>query len=116
MPLLKIVTSAQPSDAVAQRLLADGSKLIAERLGKPESYVMTILESSARMTFAGSSEPACYVELKSVGRFTPEVTRSLSAELCEFLESVLAVPQARIYIEFGDAPGHLWGHAGSTFG
>jgi phenylpyruvate tautomerase len=116
MPLLRIATSVEPSVAVRTRLLAELSKWVAERLGKPEAYVMTLFEPGIPMTFGGRSEPACYVELKNIGRFSDEVTRGLSLELCEFLESALSVPKARIYIEFAEATGHLWGHDGGTFG
>ncbi len=115
MPLLKISTSIASSPDHA-RLLANLSQLVAERLSKPESYVMTSIEHPARMTFGGTTEPACYVELKNVGRFRPELTKRLSAELCERLSSGLGVPKGRIYIEFGDADGYLWGHDGETFG
>jgi len=115
MPLLKITTSTDPSPA-NDKLLANLSQLVAERLGKPESYVMTAIEHPARMTFGGTAEPTCYVELKNIGRFTPDLTERLSAELCERLSTGLGVQKGRIYIEFSDAQGYLWGHDGDTFG
>jgi phenylpyruvate tautomerase PptA (4-oxalocrotonate tautomerase family) len=115
MPLLRITTSAPASPGHA-KLLSELSRYVAEQLGKPESYVMTAIEHPAGMTFGGTSEPACYVELKNVGHFTPELTLKLSAELCQRLEHVLGVEKRRIYIEFGDAQGYLWGHDGDTFG
>jgi phenylpyruvate tautomerase PptA (4-oxalocrotonate tautomerase family) len=115
MPFLRITTSTPPSPDHA-RLLTNLSKLMAERLRKPESYMMTAIEHPERMTFGGTTEPTCYVELKNVGRFTPELTQRLSAELCERLSAALGVPPNRIYIEFDDAEGYLWGHDGDTFG
>jgi phenylpyruvate tautomerase PptA (4-oxalocrotonate tautomerase family) len=115
MPLLRITTSTAPSPDHA-RLLSNLSRLVAERLGKPESYVMTAIEHPERMTFAGTTEPTCYVEVKNIGRFTPDLTQRLSAEICERLSAALGVPPGRIYIEFGDAEGYLWGHDGETFG
>lgn len=115
MPLLKITTSVAATPEHAE-LLASLSRLLAERLGKPESYMMTAIEHPDRMTFGGTTAPTCYVELKNVGRFTPELTRRLSAELCERLSAALGVAKDRIYIEFSDAQGYLWGHDGDTFG
>jgi phenylpyruvate tautomerase PptA (4-oxalocrotonate tautomerase family) len=115
MPLLKITTSTDPAPE-NDKLLANLSRLVAERLGKPESYVMTAIEHPARMTFAGSTEPTCYVELKNIGRFTSDQTQRLSAELCERLSAGLGVPKERIYIEFADVEAYLWGHDGDTFG
>jgi phenylpyruvate tautomerase PptA (4-oxalocrotonate tautomerase family) len=115
MPLLKITTSVPPAREHG-KLLANLSQLCADRLGKPESYVMTAIDHPSLMTFAGTTEPACYVELKNVGRFSSELTQRLSAELCERLSTGLGVAKNRIYIEFADAEGYLWGHDGETFG
>ena len=117
MPLARVVSSADPPDAAtAERLLGELSKLLSAELGKPEAYVMTCLEPRAAMTFAGTREPSAYVEVKNVGRFTPERTRSLSAALCPLVGKALGVSPNRVYIEFTDAQGHLWGYDGDTFG
>lgn len=115
MPLAKLTTSAPNAQAVAGRLLGALSRLLADRLHKPEQYVMTCLDAPARMTFAGSAEPSAYLELKSIGRFDSQQTRQLSAALCELIARELELPASRIYIEFADAQGYLWGHDGDTF-
>ena len=116
MPLLRIVTSANPPEKTRSPLLAELSRFVADKLRKPESYVMTSLVTDATMTFAGTPEPACFVELKNIGTFSAEQTATLSAELCTRLEKAIGVPSNRIYIEFTNAQGHLWGHDGETFG
>ena len=115
MPLLKIQTSAKPSSERAGALLRTLSKLVAKELAKPEAYVMTAIESGALMTFGGTDAPAAYVELKSIGHFTPEQTKELSALLCKELAKALDVPENRTYIEFADGTGYLWGYDGDTF-
>src|SRR5690349_22130188 len=115
MPLLKLTTSTPPKPENAA-MLASLSRLVAELLGKPESYMMTAIEHPTAMTFGGTTEPTCFVELKNVGRFRPELTKRLSEEICARLSSGLGVKADRIYIEFADADGYLWGHDGSTFG
>ena len=68
MPLIKIQTSVTSlDDETVNQLLQSLSAKLAKHLGKPESYVMTALESGIKMTFAGTFEPVCYVEIKSVG-------------------------------------------------
>jgi phenylpyruvate tautomerase len=89
--------------------------LLARELGKPETYVMTCLEPRARMTFAGTDEPSCYVEVKNVGTFTPDLTSRLSAAITDRLAAGLAVAKRRIYVEFADARPHMWGFDGDTF-
>ena len=117
MPLVNVCCSNPLQDqAGADALLLELSRSVAELLGKPERYVMTCLVPPTRMTFGGSTDPACYVELKSIGQMSPEVTSKLSAALCQSVEKHLGVPSARTYIEFSDAKGYLWGWNGSTFG
>jgi len=117
MPLLNVYTSAEPPGPErADALLKDLSATLARSLGKPEAYVMTSLVPRARMSFGGTFAPACYAELKNIGRFSADETSRLSAELTRKLSEGLGVAADRIYIEFQNAEPHLWGHDGGTFG
>ncbi|HEY9827941.1 MAG TPA: phenylpyruvate tautomerase MIF-related protein [Stenomitos sp.] len=116
MPLLKIQTSVQPEPHAVADLLKHLSAQLAQHLGKPESYVMTAFEAGLPMTFGGTTEPTCYVEIKSIGSMNPQQTQTMSRELCQALEAALGVSKARIYIEFADAKGSMWGWNGTTFG
>ena len=118
MPLLSVKTSAPPPAAgELDALLLEISSRIADRLGKPEAYVMTCFEGNVPMSFGGrTEEPVCYLELKSVGTLSPALTRAVSADLCDLIEQRLGVPAARTYIEFAGTEGHLWGWNGGTFG
>ena len=70
MPLITVKTNI--ADVQAPDLLLKGlSAALATATGKPESYVMTLLDSGVTMTFAGSEEPCAYVEIKSIGALTP---------------------------------------------
>jgi len=112
MPYLSVETNADVADEPT--LLAGLSQVVAEMLGKPESYVMVHLESNARMLFAGSAAPAAYVQLKSLG-LPAERTADYSATLCAFLGSSLGIDAARIYIEFSAPERHMWGWNNATF-
>jgi phenylpyruvate tautomerase PptA (4-oxalocrotonate tautomerase family) len=117
MPLVRIVSNQPaPSPQRAEALLKDVSQCVSRLLGKPERWVMTCIDPTSAMTFAGTTEPTCYVEVKSIGSLAPNTTQQLSFELCALLSKHLAVPANRTYIEFNDAVGHLWGYDGSTFG
>lgn len=80
MPLLKITTNTGAAPH-PETLLPELSRRVAALLGKPEAYVMVLLEAERVMSFAGSTKPALCAELKNVGRFTPDQTARLSAEL-----------------------------------
>ncbi len=117
MPLIKIQSSVSaPEQAVIKDLLKTLSAKLAKHLGKPESYVMTAFESNENMSFAGTFDPVCYIEVKSVGKMSSQVTKSMSKDFCQEIEAKLGVPQNRTYIEFADAQGSMWGWNGSTFG
>lgn len=115
MPLISVRTSAAaPADSKA--LLGELSRSLATLLGKPERYVMTLLESEVPMTFAGDPAPACYVEVKSIGALEGESTGGISSTICELIERHLGIPADRTYIGFEDVPARLWGWNGGTFG
>jgi len=115
MPLLSLFTSAElPADRAAW--LRQLSGLLARALDKPEEYVMVIANPRPEMTFGGTSEPACYGELKNVGKLSAAEVEGLSAQLCQALSGALGVPADRIYLEFTNADGALWGWDGTTFG
>jgi 2C-methyl-D-erythritol 2,4-cyclodiphosphate synthase len=117
MPLLNLFSSAvPPAEPALSQLLAAFSKLLAHELGKPERYVMVGLAPRLEMSFAGNREPACYAELKNVGQLSPEKVEQLSEVLCDAIAKALALPLDRIYIEFTNADGALWGFDGGTFG
>ncbi|HEY9845904.1 MAG TPA: phenylpyruvate tautomerase MIF-related protein [Candidatus Caenarcaniphilales bacterium] len=117
MPLIKVQTSAStPDKSQVSTLLQSLSASLAKHLGKPESYVMTAFEPNTTMTFGGTSEPACYVEIKSVGTMSSTLTKTMSQDFCQQIGQVLNIPGNRIYIEFADAKGAMWGWNGSTFG
>lgn len=117
MPLLKIQTSiSTPEPAQVEALLKGLSAKLAKHLGKPESYVMTAFEASVPMTFGGTTEPACYVEIKSVGTMQPAQTQAMSQDFCAEIAAQLGVAKNRVYIEFADAKGAMWGWNSTTFG
>jgi phenylpyruvate tautomerase PptA (4-oxalocrotonate tautomerase family) len=115
MPTLIIKTNADLTDRPRDALLRNASAAVAELLGKPEGYVMVLLEPVSDMCFGADTAPCAYLELKSLGLPEPR-TPQLSAALCAFVEEHLGVPKARVYIEFASPPRHLFGFDGRTFG
>ncbi|WP_374089038.1 phenylpyruvate tautomerase MIF-related protein [Methylomicrobium lacus] len=115
MPYLKLNTNLALDDAQAPPLLSQLSQLVAKETGKPERYVLVELNAEKTMLFAGSSAPLAYLECKSIG-LSAKQAKSLSSALSQLLETALAIPPERIYIEFSNCPAEFWGWNGSTFG
>ena len=117
MPLIKVQSSvSQPEKPAVENLLSSLSAKLAQHLGKPESYVMTAFESDVPMSFGGTFDPVCYVEIKSVGNMSSSQTKAMSQDFCSQISEKLDVPSDRIYIEFADAQGYMWGWNQRTFG
>ena len=115
MPLLHLITNLElheeTEQSTAEALSAEASKL----LGKPESYVMTIVQGHQAMSFGGTDEPCAYLQVKSLG-LPEERTGDFSAALCDHIQDTLGVEPNRIYIEFSSPPRHMWGWDRTTFG
>lgn len=117
MPLIKVQTStASPDRSQVEAMLKTLSASLAKHLGKPESYVMTAFEADIPMTFGGTTDPTCYIEIKSVGTMGAAKTKAMSQDFCQQVNQTLEVPENRIYIEFADAEGFMWGWNNRTFG
>ena len=112
MPLLELTTNTTLDNS--QRVAEQASRLTAEILGKPESYVMVKILPEQALIFAGTDKPAAHVKLKSLG--LPEnSTADFSAKICAFISSELNIDSARIYIEFSNPERHMWGWDNRTF-
>ncbi len=112
MPLLTLCTNHPVDDPTD--LAREASKLVSNLLGKSESYVMVKILPVDTLLFATSDKPAAHLELKSLGLKASE-TASLAKVLCEFMESRLAIPGNRVYIEFSSPQRTMWGWDGRTF-
>jgi phenylpyruvate tautomerase PptA (4-oxalocrotonate tautomerase family) len=114
MPYLKIETNERLDEATAQELLKKASALTAELLGKPEKWIMVTIYQGKPMIFDGNTQPAAFVELKSIG-LSQDICAGLSRALCNFLKAELGIEPERVYIEFWDINKKMFGWNGGTF-
>ena len=112
MPLINVHTSL-PDLKDAELLLQELSAELAKLTGKPEAFVMTMLQTGVPMSFAGSDEPCAYIEIKSIGALRPS---EMSASFCELIQARTGIPAKRVYIGFEDVQASCWGWNGNTFG
>ncbi|CAM8959736.1 unnamed protein product [Rhodiola kirilowii] len=102
MPTLNLYTNI-PVDAVtASDILKDATKAVAKIIGKPDSYVMILLNGGVPIAFAGTAEPAAYAELVSIGGLGPGVNGKLSSTIAQILQTKLSIESSRFYIKFYD--------------
>jgi len=87
IPLINVRTSL-PALKDGSALLQELSSELANQTGKPEAYVMTLLETGVPMT----------------------------AAFCELIQVRTGIPASRVYIGFEDVQASCWGWNGNTFG
>ena len=71
MPFIQVNTSSKSVVENDDLLQKDISKMVADLTRKPENYVMTMIQRDAKMTFAGSDDPCCFIKVKSIGSLNP---------------------------------------------
>ena len=112
MPLINIFTSKKDITN-SEEFLQQISRKLSSLTGKPEKYVMALLQTNVPMTFSAGLEPCCYVEIKSIGAID---SSRMSEEFCKLISEKLEIPSERVYLSFEDIPPRLWGWDGRTFG
>ena len=114
MPYFCIDTNQTQDNASTRALMKKASAFIAELLGKPESYVMISIKPGTPLTFTGTDDPVAFVRLKSIG-LPKDRCPELSEKICGFINQELGVSINRIFIDFKDLEGSLFGWNGKTF-
>jgi phenylpyruvate tautomerase PptA (4-oxalocrotonate tautomerase family) len=115
MPLLKMHTSVPVPEDKKEGLVKALSKITAETIGKPESYVMVAL-SDGTMSMGGEFGPAAFADVRSIGGLSGSVNKQISEKVCTLLEDALGIPGNRVYISFNDSAAADWGWDRGTFG
>ena len=111
MPLLKLTTNLKTLDKtnLSQRLSQEMSTLT----GKPERYIMIIIDNTVDMYFDTSEDIVAYLDVKSIGSLNPG---EISKRLCAVIEQETQIKPSRIYLNFEDIKPSMWGFNSSTFG
>ena len=115
MPLLKLETNVALPEEKRAALLTSLSKITAETIGKPETYVMVTVGSVGGL-MAATAGPAAFADIRSIGGLNNAANRQLSARICKLLQDALGVPPDRVYLNFTDVEAGNWGWNGGTFG
>ena len=114
MPLIKLQTSVKIHDKAS--LALEFSKICAQIIRKPETYVQSIVEDDAVISMGGKIIDSAFVEVKSIGGLNPSVNKELSLAICKVLEEKAKIKPASVYINFIDVSASNWGNNSTTFG
>ena len=114
--MIKTIVSGKCDKEKKESLALSLSRICAEGIGKPESYVASLVEDDAAFAFGGGKSDAALVEVRSIGGLNGGVNSALSKSICDKLTEELGISGDRIYINFTDVPADSWGWNGGTFG
>ena len=115
MPLLKLSIACAIDDSARADLAKACSAMLAACTGKPEKYVMVVIEQGSIM-MAGPAEPAAFAGVRGIGGLTQEVNRRVTKELCELLKGRFGIAPDRVYATFTEVEAPNWGWNKTTFG
>jgi phenylpyruvate tautomerase PptA (4-oxalocrotonate tautomerase family) len=114
MPFARVTLSSSGS-VDAKDLASKVSKAVALALGKPEQYMMVVIEPvvpPSVLLFGGSDEPAAMVGIESVGGTCSAVAEAVTKVL---VESGLGIDASRVFVNLNAFSGKEWAMAGNTF-
>ncbi len=106
MPYLKIETNKKLD--VTKDFLKKISEFTSGLLGKPEKKIMISICSETKMMLDKSTEPLAFIQLKSIG-LPSEKCAEYSRSICEFIESEIGIRSDRLYIDFSNIEGSMFG-------
>jgi len=109
--MLNLKCTREIPDELKQEL----SKAVAETIGKPETYVMVVVEK-ASILMSGEKGDAAFADIRSIGGLNREVNQVLTQKICALLHELLLIPSDRVYVTFQSVERDHWGWNGATFG
>jgi phenylpyruvate tautomerase PptA (4-oxalocrotonate tautomerase family) len=116
MPLVRLQTNKPLTPELTKELGTELSRAVAELIGKPERYVMTIVDAGSFMSLGGEEGAAAFIEVRSIGGLSPKVNAALCERLCSVTAKLATIAPTRIYLNFVDVAATNWGQDGRTFG
>lgn len=116
MPLIRLQLSVPLDEGKRASLMKGLSETVAGKLGKPESYMMVVLEPETPMLMSGAGDPAAFAEVRSVGSISGDQANTLSGAICEIVGNETGIAADRIYANFTGVQGAMWGWDKRTFG
>lgn len=116
MPMLKMQTSVKLDGNKKETLLQKLSATLTETTGKPEEYVMVVIEDDGAILMGGKSVHGACIDIRGIGGFNKKVNSVASQKICELLEQETGIKPRDVYITFTDVAAQNWGWNGGTFG
>ncbi|XP_055935755.1 D-dopachrome decarboxylase-A-like isoform X1 [Argiope bruennichi] len=99
MPIGVFYTNVPDKD-MPENFEVDLSKILAEILSKPLERILINVIPGQRMAYGGTSEPACWLNLWSIGVFDKERNPNYATKLYPFITESLGIKSEKIVLLF----------------
>ena len=116
MPLIKLQIATTVPEDKKKIVLAAASRIVADATGKPETYVMAMVEDDAVASLGGTVCPAVFADVRGIGGLDGSVNAAISKEICALLLAELQIEPDKVYLTFTDVAAQNWGWNSGTFG
>ncbi|CAI2349015.1 unnamed protein product [Caenorhabditis sp. 36 PRJEB53466] len=116
MPVFTLNVNVSVSADKKVDILKELSTVVGKLLGKPQSYMCVHINTDQAITFAGTTDPAGFAVLKSIGGVgTSKQNNNLASEIFPIIEKHIGIPGNRLYIEFVNLGAADIAFSGNTF-
>ena len=113
MPLDLVYLGTKVADDVKSEIAKESMKILSEVIGKPIIYCSSqVVESVGG--FATNIEPSVFIDVRSVGGLQGK-QKELSDRFCTLIESKTGVKGDKVYLNFTELTGGMWGCNHKTF-
>ncbi|KAL9230592.1 hypothetical protein vseg_005925 [Gypsophila vaccaria] len=97
MPAFYVTTNVDLQGIDLEPIMSKATSAIASIIGRPPHLVMVVLKGPVPISFMGSSGPAVFAQLISMGGIDSAVKKQLISSLGAILDTHLNVPPARFF-------------------
>jgi len=115
VPYFTVQTNLNITPTRQRDFLARATELLETQLGKSRQHIMVNLQPGQAMVFGGSSEPAAFASLKSIG-LQEEQCPVLAEALSRLIQESLEISPERIFLELLDIERSRFAWNSKTFG
>ena len=115
MPFFSLTTSQSLSPETEDDIISEACDAVKDVLGKPEEFLISLVNANRSVRFGRGAEPAAWIEFKALGLPVDAIPK-LAERFAGSVSRLTGVPEDRIYTVCEDVPRTHWAKGPNTFG
>uniref|UniRef100_A0A0N4Z353 4-oxalocrotonate tautomerase n=1 Tax=Parastrongyloides trichosuri TaxID=131310 RepID=A0A0N4Z353_PARTI len=115
MPYVKVYTTLEVTDEIKDVFCSKLPSLLAEKLEKDVSKVVTLLQPNAIISSGGNLDTTTvWIEINNVGTLEPRMTQELSRDITQLVMEATHLPREDVSIMYFDMTPDMVARSGIT--